>query len=352
MAAPPNDYDSPWKEALEYYFPDFLALLTPWLHEQIDWSHRPIFLDKELQAIVQHASSKRRYADKLVRLQSKTRLPLWILIHVEIQGGTMSIAGLQTFAERMFQYFYRIGDHYPKNLAASDGTPQQTMLISLGVLTASAGSGTHLLHSQNSLGACSVRFRFPVVHLASWLDRWNELVLQARHNPFAVVVMAQLQAQQTRRSGTQRLASKTQIVRLMYQYKYGRKTLLRVFRLVDRMMALPAELEPGFDQAMVTIEQEHNMAFVTSIERLGEKRGLEKGMALGLEKGREQGLEQGLEKGLREGEAMLLQRLLVRKFGQLPKTLQERLETATPSQLETWSLNILDALSLDDVFGE
>lgn len=80
------------------------------------------------------------------------------------------------------------------------------------------------------------------------------------------------------------------------------------------------------------------MAFITSIERLGEKRGLEKGMRVGKIEGR------------LEGEATLLQRQLIRKFGPLPETLQQRIQTATPVQLETWSLNILDAQTLDAVF--
>ncbi len=32
------DYDSPWKEALDFYFESFLALLFPTIHEQIDSS--------------------------------------------------------------------------------------------------------------------------------------------------------------------------------------------------------------------------------------------------------------------------------------------------------------------------
>ncbi|WP_242479471.1 hypothetical protein [Lamprobacter modestohalophilus] len=46
-----SDYDSPWKEAIERFFPEFLALLFPAIHAEIDWSLRPDFLDKELQQI-------------------------------------------------------------------------------------------------------------------------------------------------------------------------------------------------------------------------------------------------------------------------------------------------------------
>jgi hypothetical protein len=33
-----SDHDSPWKEALERFFPEFLALLFPAIHAEIDWS--------------------------------------------------------------------------------------------------------------------------------------------------------------------------------------------------------------------------------------------------------------------------------------------------------------------------
>jgi hypothetical protein len=38
--APRSDHDSPWKEALEGYFPEFLALLFPRIHAGIDWMIR------------------------------------------------------------------------------------------------------------------------------------------------------------------------------------------------------------------------------------------------------------------------------------------------------------------------
>jgi len=85
-----------------------------------------------------------------------------------------------------------------------------------------------------------------------------------------------------------------------------------------------AGVEPAFGQAMIAMEKEKKMAFVTSFERLGEQRG----------------------------QAALLQSLLVRKFGPLPDACRQRVQAATPTQLETWSLNVLDAQTLDEVFVE
>ena len=36
---PPNDqYDCPWKEAIEHYFPEFLSLYFPDAYRHVDWS--------------------------------------------------------------------------------------------------------------------------------------------------------------------------------------------------------------------------------------------------------------------------------------------------------------------------
>lgn len=348
MDAPSADYDSPWKEALEHYFPEFLALLQPSLHQQIDWAYPPVFLDKELQAITRDAANGRRYADKLVlvHLRRNRGRDLLLLVHIEVQGGRVTPVTLARMGERMYRYFYRLSDHYLQSNDADEAN-----LFSLCVFTAGADGPPAVTYTQGFEG-CRVQFSCPVVHLAKWLVHWGELELKAERNPFAVIVMAQLLAQQTHPDSAERLASKTRIVRLLYQYKYSRKDALQLLRLIDWLMQLSANLEPLFDRAVETIEQENKMAFVTSFERRSEQRGLERGLAKGMEKGIEKGMEKGMEKGKLEGQATLLQRLLDRKFGSVPQTLQQRIQTATPVQLETWSLNILDAATLDEVFTD
>ncbi|MDN5843794.1 MAG: Rpn family recombination-promoting nuclease/putative transposase [Alcaligenaceae bacterium] len=60
----------------------------------------------------------------------------------------------------------------------------------------------------------------------------------------------------------------------------------------------------------------------------------------------------GEAKGEVKGEAALLQRQLVRKFGTIPAAAQQKIQAATPAQLGAWSLNILDATTLDEVFTD
>ena len=61
----PDDYDSPWKEAIERYFDDFMRFYFPDAHAQIDWAQPLVFLDQELRAAIRDAELGKRVVDKL-----------------------------------------------------------------------------------------------------------------------------------------------------------------------------------------------------------------------------------------------------------------------------------------------
>ena len=79
-----DDYDSPWKNALEDYFDEFMAFFFPDVSSNIDWRRNIEFLDKELQQVALGAETGRRYADKLAKVWKKSGELGWVLAHVEI----------------------------------------------------------------------------------------------------------------------------------------------------------------------------------------------------------------------------------------------------------------------------
>ena len=81
-------------------------------------------------------------------------------------------------------------------------------------------------------------------------------------------------------------------------------------------------------------------------EQIGIERGIEKGIEQGIEKGIEKGIEQGIEKG----EALVLQRLLTKRFGTLPGALVVTISTAPAAQIDVWVDPVIDAASLEEVF--
>ncbi|MEB2401618.1 MAG: DUF4351 domain-containing protein, partial [Alcaligenaceae bacterium] len=82
----------------------------------------------------------------------------------------------------------------------------------------------------------------------------------------------------------------------------------------------------------------------------GFQEGRQEGRQEGFWEGRQEGIAQGLRQGELSGQAAPLERLLTRKFGPLPDTLVQRIRTGSDSELETWSLNFVDADSIEQVF--
>ena len=61
---------------------------------------------------------------------------------------------------------------------------------------------------------------------------------------------------------------------------------------------------------------------------------------------------EGHAEGLLKGEALLLERLLIRKFGELPTEVQMRLQSASMPEIEHWAERVLLADRLTVVFAD
>ena len=307
-----SDQDSPWKEALERFFPEFLALLFPAIHIEIDWSVPYRSLDSELQQITGDADSGRRYADKLLDVRTTEGRETWVLVHVEVQGDAQAV-----FPQRMFQYNYRIRDRYDRSV------------VSLAVLSDSNRRFRPVCYEDGRWG-CRILFEFPMVKLLDYAEPGHWAALEASDNIFALVVMAQIRAKVTDDAETLK-GWKFRLIRLMYERGYERALILELFRLIDWMIRLPAGLEADFRQQLFAYEEQQRMTYVTTVEQAG--------------------IEKGLRQGVKQGEAIILLALLQEKFG--PDTVdayRERIAAAEPEQLLQWSKLILSAETPETIF--
>jgi flagellar biosynthesis/type III secretory pathway protein FliH len=66
-------------------------------------------------------------------------------------------------------------------------------------------------------------------------------------------------------------------------------------------------------------------------------------------KGRAEGLREGRAEGLREGQRLVVERMLMRRFGALPLGVRERLATLTEGELTALADALLDFTSLAEV---
>ena len=245
------DYDNPWKEALDYYFEPFLLLVFPHIWGDIDWQRGYESLDKELQRVVRDAETGKRHADKLLKVWLQDGQETWVLIHVEVQSQVDS-----DFAERMFTYHYRIFDRYHQQV------------VSLAVLGDESPTWRPQGYGYDRWG-CSINLTFPIVKL---LDYCNNLpLLETSDNPFAVVVLAHLQSQMTRRDLQTRFEWKRRLVLGLYERGYSRENILELFRLIDWMMTLPDALEQELRDTLHRYQEEKRMPYITSFERLAKE---------------------------------------------------------------------------------
>ncbi len=320
MSANGDDYDSPWKEAIERSLPEFMAFYFPAAHAGIDWSCGHVFLDKELQAVVQDAELGRRYVDKLVRVTGATGLETWIYIHIEVQGSAEA-----SFPERMFVYNYRLFDRYRQPIA------------SMAVLADDAPAWKPASFGFEVLG-CRHHLDFPVAKLLDLAGQEDDLL--ARNNPFALVTAAHLLTRKTRDDMPARYTAKWKLVRLLYERSWERQRIIDLFAVIDWMMRLPADLDQQMWQNIAAFEEKAKMRYVTSVERIG------------LERGRMEGREEGREEGRQEGEARALLRLLERRFGPVSGPVRSQVTAADLETLDRWFDRGVDAPTLDAVFDE
>lgn len=264
-----GDFDSPWKEALDFYFQAFMAFFFRQAHDDIDWARGFEFLDKELQQIVKEAELGKRFVDKLVKVWLKNGEEEWLLIHIEVQTQFEA-----EFARRVFVYNYRLFDRYNRKV------------ISLAVLADDREEWRPCSFGFEQWGF-SHEIRFPIVKLLDYAAR----PLEDEKNPFGVVVRAHLKAQETRLQPQSRHDWKLTLLKGLYERSWPEDDIRKLFRFIDWIMELPANLESSFWHELKQFEEERHMPFMTTPERIGRREGRAEGLAEGLKEAILVGLE-------------------------------------------------------------
>ena len=303
MVIPNDHYDSPWKDAIEHYFPEFIEFYFPDAYAGIDWSKEYVFLDQELRAVVQDAELGTRIVDKLVRVTEISGTETWVYIHVEVQGTKQA-----EFAKRMFVYNYRIFDKYEKPVA------------SLAVLADDHKQWKPTFYGYALLG-CKHTLEFPVAKLTDYEDQLDDLLVS--ENAFGLITAAHILTRQTRKENQERYEAKLRLVRILYQRHWDKQRVIDLITVVDWLMTLPTWLETKVWQEIETIEESKKMQYITSIERIG----------------------------IAKGESRILRRQLELRFGAIPAWVTEKLSSATEQDFEAWGEAVLTASSLEAVFN-
>lgn len=298
---PPTKYDSPWKDILETYFKEFMEFFFSAAHDQIDWTKKPEFLDKELAEVVADAEIGRRYADKLVKLHLKNGKEKLILVHVEVQSQEED-----EFGARMYTYNYRIYDRYKMPVA------------SLAILGDPKENWTPCEFGYDLFG-CSLNFQFPIVKLLDYEQRLPEL--ENSTNPFATVVLAHLAALKTRDDRNERKVQKLALVRRLYEKGFEEKDVKKLLTFIDWMLTLPPNIAAQFKLEVKQFEAGRSMKYVTSFER----------------------------DGMQQQALSMVTRKLNRRLGDIDEASLERVRSLSVEQLEVLDEALLDFTSITDL---
>jgi len=255
-----QDYDSPWKDILEVYFREFLKFFFPEIESDLNWEKGYDFLDKEFQSIVKEAETGRKHLDKLIRVWRKDDKETWLLIHIEVQGTREA-----DFSERMYVYNYRTYDRYRRPVASLAVLADESVLW----------RPERFVYE---IWGCEASLRFPVVKILDYNNSEKKLLEET--NPFAIVVLSQLKAMETRNDPEARTTLKFDLVKRLYQKGYKKKDVVQLFSFIDWVMSLPEELSQRFWDRLISFEEGYKMPYVTSVEKIGIKKGLQQGMLL------------------------------------------------------------------------
>ncbi|GGH20676.1 hypothetical protein FAZ19_09630 [Sphingobacterium alkalisoli] len=158
------------KGVFEENFPDFLQFMYPNSADLFDLSRGFTFMDKELLEVIPQREQKKgkRIADLLVKVYLKDGTEKWILVNIEIEGGSS-----KEFPFRFFQYHYRILDRY------------EVPVESIAVFTGDHRQHRPSLYRHDGIRT-SIEFRYLSYHI---FDNSEEELLKT-DNIFGYIVLA------------------------------------------------------------------------------------------------------------------------------------------------------------------
>jgi hypothetical protein len=109
--SPMPDHDSPWKELVGRYFPEFLAFFFPDIAAEADPAEDTDQLEQELRKLLPSSETGKRVVDRLVKLN--TRAGDTRFLHVELQAQKED-----GFPRRVHVYNSRASDHLDQDVVS------------------------------------------------------------------------------------------------------------------------------------------------------------------------------------------------------------------------------------------
>jgi len=243
-------FDEAWKNVIEQFCPHLLHFFVPSLYEDMELEKEVEFLDKEMKQLSLISVKGAKYVDKLVKVYLKNGEEQWILVHIEVQSYSE-----ENFSKRMFRYFYKIFERYGKKI------------VSMAILTSDIDIGEEGRFEHKAYGS-GVDFRY----LTFKLMDYDKDELLSNPNPIAIVVFASQERERAKQK-EEMFNAKRYLIRKLYERGYNGNEIRSLFEFIDWVLQLSDEEEDLIWKEIKEIEEVKRMPYITSVERIGIKKG-------------------------------------------------------------------------------
>ena len=259
--------DGLWKKVIGDLFEDFLLFFAPELHEIVNFSKEPDFLQQELFQEILDKKKGTNYADQIVKVHLKDGSEKWILVHIEVEGSADD-----DFSKRMFRYFYRIFDKFEREIVA--------FAVMTGPSTGEKSQGFTYSYFGTTLDyAYNVRK----------VSDYDDAELMQSDRLFSKVVLATKYMHETKDEVEQRYRFKMKLMREVLKLEgHSRVSISAVFYFIDYLLLLPEKLRHEFTETIGPVIKKEGQLMVQF-----EKNDLPPTVADLIETERKEALEQG-----------------------------------------------------------
>ncbi len=303
-------HDQVWKEVLWTFFAEFMQLFFPDAALGLDFERLRLI---EGELFTDLPSGARREPDLLVEAHTKEGAIELIMVHIEVQR------------KREKDVPYRMWEYYSL-LRLRRKRPVFPVVVYLAPGT---GGLTEESHTESLFGRDILAFRYAAVGLP---DLPAEQYLE-RENVLAPALSALM------RSG--------EVTRVMHKLRmYQRMTISSLDEarrsLLLYVMDSYLKLNQSEEEELRRLVEQPELQEVKEMLTTYEERGIQKGI--------QQGIVQGVQQGIVQGQRRTLLLMMRRKFGNLPDSVQSRVESITDSnELDSLSERLIAAATLDEM---
>jgi hypothetical protein len=274
---PISQADLLWKDLVTEFDTEFiLFFFGKLLHDSIDFSVAPEFLEQEFNDVFTGNIPTKKIADKIIRYRLKNGKTKIIILHIEFQGQFD-----KNFPERMHWYFMYIATKY--------GT---TDITALAIYTGTRKPKVYNCFTMTNFGT-KLTYEFN-----TYVIREQKVAtLLASENPISVAVLAALYMIKAGKNDFQRLEFKKKVVEVALAKNFDRHKSFRLLNFVRHLMTLPSNLQKEFETFIESPKIEGKMPIDKETLRMFARHAVAELQEEAREEGLEQGLGQGEERG-------------------------------------------------------